>query len=175
MKNTVAIKKITVLAMMTALAVICSAQFPYGLTFRIGTVVKLSPLFIIIGIVAATYGVLEAALVAFLSDLIQSLTAGLGVSPAILMISTLTGLCFGLFLKPGRLNTFSIVTAVLITQLIGSLLLTTLVLHIRYGIPLLATLWWRVLQTVIMILVEIPVLKILLIDIKIQNKLKREG
>lgn len=175
MNKTVAIRKITVLAMMTALAVICSGQFPYGLTFRVGSVIKLSPVFVIIGIVAATYGVWEAALVAFLSDLIQSLTAGLGVSPAILLISTLTGLCFGLFLKQGRLSISGIILSVLITQLIGSLLLTTLVLHFRYGVPYFPTIWWRVVQTIIMVFVEIPILKLLLIDADIPNKLKREG
>ena len=175
MNKTVAIRKITVLAMMTALAVICSTQFPYGLTFRVGTVMKLSPLFVIIGIVAATYGIWEATLVAFLSDLIQSLTAGLGVSPAILAISTLTGFCFGVFLRKGQLNLFNIVALVLLTQLVGSLLLTTLVLHFRYGMQFSAIIWWRALQTVIMVAIEIPVLKLLLIDSNIPNKLKREG
>ena len=175
MNRTVAIRKITVLAMMTALAVICSTQFPYGLTFRVGTVMKFSPLFVIIGIVAATYGIWEAALVAFLSDLIQSLTAGLGVSPSILAISTLTGLCFGVFLKRGKLSVLSIIISVLLTQLIGSLLLTTLVLHFRYGMQFSAIIWWRALQTVIMIAIEIPTLKLLLIDSDIPNKLKREG
>lgn len=175
MNKAVAIKKITMLALMTALAVICSGQFPYGLTFRFGSFIKLSPVFVIIGIVAATYGVWEAALVAFLSDLIQSLTAGLGLSPAILVISTLTGLCFGLFLKNGRLNLLNITLSVLITQIVGGLFLTTAVLHIRYALPLEAAVGWRILQTAIMIAVEIPILKLLLIDADIPNKLKREG
>ena len=158
---------------MTALAVICSSNFPYGLTIRVGSFMKFSPVFIIIGLVAATYGVWEAALVAFLSDLIQSLTAGLGVSPAILIISTLTGLCFGFFLKGNKLNLINIILSVLITQVLGSLGLTTAVLCLRYGLPFTPTIYWRMLQTVILITLEIPILKLLLINADIPNKLKK--
>lgn len=175
MNKTVAVKKITVLAVMTALAVICSGSYPYGLTIRVGQFMKLSPIFIIIGIVASTYGWWEAALVALLSDLIQSLTAGLGISFAILTISTLTGLCFGLALGGGRTNLCNIVLSVLITQIIGSFVLTTAVLCFRYGLPLFPTVYWRLLQTVIMIAIEIPVLKLLLINVDIPHKLKKEG
>lgn len=169
------IKKITVLAVMTALAVICSSNFPYGLTVRVGSFIKLSPVFIIIGIIASTYGWWEAALVAFLSDLIQSLTAGLGLSPAILLISTLTGLCFGLFLKGAKTNLLNITLSVLITQLVGSLGLTTAVLCLRYGMPFTPTIYWRLLQTAILIVLEIPALKLLLINADLPGKLKKEN
>lgn len=168
------IQKITILAVMTALAVICSSNFPYGLTIRVGSFMKFSPVFIIIGLVAATYGVWEAALVAFLSDLIQSLTAGLGISPAILVISTLTGVCFGIFLKQSNLNLFNVILSVLITQIVGSLGLTTAVLCIRYGLPFTPTIYWRMLQTIILITLEIPILKFLLINADIPNKLQKK-
>lgn len=173
-KTSAHIKKITILAVMTALAVICSSNFPYGLTVRVGGFMKLSPVFIIIGIVAATYGTWEAALVAFLSDLIQSLTAGLGISPAILIISTLTGLCFGYFLKGKKLNLINIILSVLITQIIGSLGLTTAVLCLRYGMPFSPTIYWRLLQTAILIAIEIPILKLLLINLDLPYKLKKQ-
>ena len=161
---------IAVLAVMTALAVVCSGQFPYGLTVRVGEFIKISPIFVIIGVVAATYGVWESALVAFLSDLIQSLTAGLGVSFALLIINTLIGLCFGFLLR--KPNLLKIIISVLLTQIIGSLILITAVLCIRYGMNFKAIILWRVLQTVIMICVEIPVLKLLLINTNLPQKLK---
>lgn len=168
------VKKITVLAAMTALAVICSSNFPYGLTVRVGSFMKLSPVFIVIAVVASIYGATAAALVAFLSDLIQSLTAGLGLSPSILIISALTGLCFGLFLRGNRLNTLNIALSVLVTQLVGGLVLTTAVLCIRYGLPFSPTIYWRLLQTVILIAIEIPILKLLLINLDLPYKLKKQ-
>lgn len=160
-----------VLGVMTALAAVCSLTFPLGLTVRVGEFMKLSPAFLIIAIVGNMYGWKESALVAFLSDLIQSLLYG-GFSPLISLIALLTGAGFGWLLKDNK-SISKIVISVLLTQIIGSLVLTTSVLCIWYSLPLFPTVYFRILQTVILTALEIPILILFIKVIKIGDKLKK--
>ncbi len=172
--NKIKLKRLAVLGVMTALAAVCSFTFPMGLTIRIGDFMKMSPAFLVIAIVGNLYGWKASALVAFLSDVIQSLFFG-GFSPLISLISILTGACFGWFLKDNK-SIAKIVTSVLITQIIGSMILTTAVLCIWYSLPLFPTVYFRILQTVILIAIEIPILilfiKVLDIGGKLRNMIK---
>ncbi len=165
------LKRLAVLGVMTALAAICSLTFPMGLTVRVGEFMKLSPAFLVIGIVGNMYGWKEAALVSFLSDLIQSLLFG-GFSPFISMAAILTGICFGLTLK----NTKSIpkiVLSVLLTQLLVSLVIVTLVLCFQYGMPFVPLIYFRLLQTAILVIIEIPLLILFIKVLDISGKLKK--
>ncbi len=165
------LRRLAVLGVMTALAAVCSFTFPLGLTIRVGEIMKLSPAFLIIAIVGNMYGWKESALVAFLSDLIQSLLFG-GFSPLISLIALLTGASFGWFLKDNK-SISKIVISVLLTQIIGSLLLTTSVLCVWYSFPLFPTVYFRILQTVILIALEIPILILFIKVLKIGDKLKK--
>ena len=165
------LRRLAVLGVMTALAAVCSFTFPLGLTVRVGDFMKLSPAFLIIAIVGNMYGWKESALVAFLSDLIQSLLYG-GFSPLISLIALLTGACFGWLLKDNK-KISKIVLSVLLTQIIGSLGLTTTVLCIWYSLPFFPTIYFRILQTAILIAVEIPVLIIFIKVLGIGDKLKK--
>ena len=165
------LKRLAVLGVMTALAAVCSITFPMGLTVRVGDFMKLSPAFLIIGIVGNMYGWKESALVAFLSDLIQSLMFG-GFSPLISLIALLSGACFGWLLK-GTKSVSKIIFSVLTTQIVGSFILTTTVLCIWYSLPLFPTIYFRILQTVILIAVEIPVLILFIKVLNIGDKLKK--
>lgn len=165
------LRRLAFLGVMTALAAVCSLSFPLGLTIRIGEFIKMSPAFLVVAIVGNMYGFKEAALVSFLSDLIQSLLFG-GFSPLISLISVLSGACFGLLLH-GTNKIKRIVLSVLITQIIGSLILTTCILCIWYSLPVIPTIYFRIIQTVIMIAVEIPVLILFLRIIDINSRLNR--
>lgn len=161
-------KKIAFMGVMTAITAICSLTFPYGLTFRVGEFMKMSPVFIVVAITGKIYGPVPAGIVAFLGDLIQGILFG-NISPLISAINLLVGLCFGLLKY--RDGLLPIVVTVLITQTVGSLVLTSSVLFFRYGMPVFPTLWFRVLQTAILIAVEIPVLYLLLERVQIHKKL----
>ncbi len=163
------ITRLAILGIMTALAAVCSFTFPLGLTIRIGEFIKMSPSFLIIAIVGNMYGYKEAALVSFLSDLIQSFLFG-GFSPLISLISILTGACFGLLLYNNN-HVSRIILSVLLTQIIGSMILTTSVLCFWYSLPLFPTIYFRLIQTAIMIAVEIPVLILFLKIININDRI----
>lgn len=168
-----ATKKITFLAVLTALSVICSLTFPLGLTFRVGEFIKLSPAFLPICIAGSIFGWKGSGVVALLSDLIQGALYG-SISPLILLINLCVGVTFGLLLH-NHSNLWHIVCAVLITQLVGSLTLTTLVLCFRYGMPFFPTIYWRMLQTAILIAVEIPSLYLFISVLDIPRKLQTKS
>ena len=171
MKKNNYIKRLAVLGIMTALAAVCSFTFPLGLTVRIGEFLKLSPAFLIIGIVGNLYGWKEAALVSFLSDLIQALLFG-GFSPFISLISILTGACFGLLLYSTQ-STAKIAISVVLTQIIGSLTLVTAVLCLQYGMPFFPLIYFRLLQTAILIAVQIPLLVLFIKALDISGKIRK--
>ena len=156
-KNSDYIRAVAILGMLSALSAVCSGTFPLGLTVRVGEFIKLSPVFRMVALAGSMYGWWAGALVAFVGDLLQSLTAGLGFSPLIMAVNVLCGACFGLLLHNTK-SVVRIVTAVLLTQIIGSLGLTTLALHFQYGMPIFPTIYWRAVQTVIMIAAELIVL-----------------
>lgn len=170
-KNKNYIRRLAVVSVMTAIAVICSLTFPMGLTFRIGDTIKLSPVFIIIGLVGNIYGWKEAALVSSLSDLIQGFAFG-SISPLITLVKLLTGICFGLFLKNSR-SIIRIVLCVLTTEIIGSFLLISAILIFRYGAPIFPTMYLRAIQTVILIVIEIICLWFLMRVFNLPQKLKK--
>lgn len=163
--------RLAVLGVMTALAAVCSFTFPIGLTVRVGEFMKLSPAFLIIAVVGNLYGWKEASLVAFLSDLLQSLLFG-GFSPLISLVSVFTGACFGWLLHNTKSIT-RIVISVLLTQIVGSMTLTTAVLCFQYGLPFNPTVYFRILQTVILIAIEIPTLILFIRVLDIEGKINK--
>ncbi len=165
------LKKLTFVAVMTAIAVICSLNFPLGLTFRIGSELKFSPVFIAVAVTANIYGFKEAGFVAAVSDLIQGLCFG-SIMPLITVVNLLIGIVFGLFLK-NNCKVINITLSVLITQIIGSFVLISISLHLWYGIPYVPMLYFRALQTGITIIAEIIILLILFKAIKLPEKLKK--
>ncbi len=155
--NTQHIRMVAVLGVLSALAVVFSLPFPSGMTVRIGEFLKFSPMFLAVALAGSTYGWWAGAMVGFIGDFFQALLSGLGISPFLLAVSTLNGLIFGLLLHNTK-GVWKIATAVLLTQVIGGLLLTTLVLKIQYGMPIFPTVYWRALQVGIMTVVEILLL-----------------
>lgn len=166
------IKAVAFLGLMSALAVVCAGVFPMGLTIRIGEFVKLSPVFIVVALAGNLYGWWGGMLVAFIGDFLQSVFAGLGISPLILIINMLSGACFG-WLMHNKVSLLRITVSVLLTQIIGSLCFTTLVLRFRLGIPMIPMIYWRIAQTVILIFAEIILLWLIFKAFNLPQKIKR--
>lgn len=172
-KTTAYLKRVALVGVMTALAVICSLSFPMGFTFRVGEFMKFSPIFVVIGITGYLYGWKEAGIVALLSDLIQGLLFG-NLSILIALANLLSGIIFGLLLH-NKKSVFNITVAVIITQLVCSLGIISAVLFLKFGLPIFPTIYWRILQTAIFIAAEIPVLILLIKVINLPDKLKKIG
>ncbi len=162
------VKSIAMLGILSALA----AVFAMWLTVRIGTFIKISPVFLAVALAGFLYGPVGGATVAFIGDVLQSLLSGLGFSPLILCVNVLTGLCFGLILKNGR-SLGRVVLSVLLTQGLGSVVLNTLALYIQYGMPIFPTVYWRIMQAAVMTVVETVVLWLLLVKTDFAERLKK--
>ncbi|KAF5084240.1 Folate transporter FolT [anaerobic digester metagenome] len=80
--------------------------------------------------------------------------------PGFTLTAFLTGLLFGAFLHK-KANTKNIVLASISTQIIGSLLLNTLWISMLYGTPFWALMPTRILQTCVMTVIQIIVIRIL--------------
>lgn len=160
-------RNVAVLGIFTALAVVSSMW----LTVRVGEFIKISPVFLVVALAGNMYGVLGAVTVAFISDLLQALMAGLGFSPLISAVNVFCAVIFGLALKNSR--KFSrIVVSVLVTQIIGGLVLNTLALHLYFGMPLVPMVYWRALQCGVLIVVQTFVLWLVFSVLDIPSKLK---
>lgn len=160
-------RNVAVLGIFTALAVVSSMW----LTVRVGEFIKISPVFLVVALAGNMYGVLGAVTVAFISDLLQALMAGLGFSPLISAVNVFCAVIFGLALKNSK--KFSrIVFSVLVTQIIGGLVLNTLALHLYFGMPLVPMVYWRALQCGVLIVVQTFVLWLVFSVLDIPLKLK---
>ena len=130
-----------------------------GLTFRVGTFIKISPVFIVTALTGCLYGWRGSTLVAALADIIQGMLFG-GVSWLIVLTKVFTGAMFGLFLHKSYRIT-RIIIAVAVTQIIGSLGLTSLVLMFEYGMTV-EGFYLRMVQTAVQLCLQPVVLWLLL-------------
>ncbi|MDO4742828.1 MAG: folate family ECF transporter S component [bacterium] len=170
-KNSIAFE-IALLAIFTALTVVCSMTFPFGLTFRIGTFIKFSPAFIVMAVAARRFGTVYTALIAGVADIIGAFISSVpGISPGITLAAIVSGAIFGLFLYK-KCTVVRIVWAVVASQLIGGLVITTVSLHYYYSMPYEPMVYWRLVQTAGMIIIEIVVLYIVLIKTDIPKLLR---
>ncbi|MBO5746886.1 MAG: folate family ECF transporter S component [Clostridia bacterium] len=166
-------KAIAILGVLSAVAAVSAGTFPMGLTVRIGEFIKMSPVFVAVALAGSMYGWWAGALVAFVGDVLQSLVAGLGFSPLILAVNVLCGACFGLLLYNTK-SVWRIVWSVLLTQFVGGLGLNTLALHVQYGMPIFPTVYWRLMQTAVMTVVEIVVLLFVIRTLELPRRLKKQ-
>ncbi len=162
------VQSVAVLGVLSALAVV-SAMW---LTVRVGEFIKLSPVFLVVALAGYLYGVGGSFLVALISDILQSLLSGFGFSPIILAVNLFIAMIFG-WLLHNSCSISKIVMSVLITQIIGSLCLNTLALSIYFGMPIVPMVYWRAVQTAVLIPTEILTLWLVLKVLKLPERLKR--
>ena len=148
------LKKLVLIAMLIALNIIFSRlisisawNFKISLTF-------------ITGLIAGYfYGPLWSAVVCGVGDLIGSLLFPIGeYNPLFTLTAIVSGLIYGFFLYD-NLETKNVIIAVLLNQLGCSLLLNTLFISIVYNTSYVHLLATRVVQSVVMLLIEFVVIK----------------
>lgn len=119
--------------------------------------VKISFGFIPIVIAAMLFGILEAGMVAALGDILGAFMFPVGpYFPGFTVTAFLTGVIFAIFLKKKQ-SLSRIVVAVLMVQLIGSLMLNTYFISVLYGTPFNVLIITRSYQAVVMSVVQIAV------------------
>ena len=161
---------ITTIAILTALCVVFSLFF----TFRVGNMLKFSPVFIIIALAASKYGVIGATIVATLSDFIQYLMfPANGFSIGIFISNVLLGVIFGLCLN-GEINFKKILCATTLSQTICTVLIPCISwVYIEKWYPTITSIiYWRILQAFIMFIIMIILFYIIFIK---SNFLKKIG
>ncbi len=125
--------------------------------------------FIPIVICAYFYGPVPAGIVAGLGDLIGAVLFPTGpYFPGFTLTAFISGVVFGIFLH--KYSTYKLIIAVVINQIIGTLLLNTLWVAILYGSNFFVVLTTRLMQSLVMSAVQIFVT--MLIEKVLLRKLK---
>lgn len=150
-------KEIALIGVLVAVDIVlsrfCSIQTP---------IVKIGLTFVPIVIAGAMIGPIAGGLVGGVGDLIGALLFPIGTYfPGFTLTAFITGLVYGLFLKKDR-SMKNVLFAVGIDQVACSLLLNTLWISILYGSNYWAMFVSRILQTVILIVVQIILIPIIL-------------
>lgn len=126
--------------------------------------------FLPIALAARKYGPIGGMIVAGLGDVIGATMFPTGpFFPGFTLTALFTGACYGLFLHK-QCNIKRIISAVLTIQIFGSLVLNTYWLSILYSKAYLALLPARILQTCILIVVQVITLEIVF---KYMNKFEK--
>jgi len=139
------VKKLTLMAALVAMEVVLS-RF---LSFNIWNM-KIGFGFVPVVIAAMVLGPVQAAVVGGVSDFLGAFLFPIGAYfPGFTLTAALTGLCFGLFLHK-KVALLRALGAVVINQLLLSLLLNTLWISILYGSPYVPLLTTRLIQCAIL-------------------------
>ena len=168
-KKRISIKMITTLGLLVAIEIILTRFFSIqSWNIRIGFG------FIPIVIAAVLYGPIESAVVAGVADIIGAILFPFGAFfIGFTITSILTGLIYGFFLRKKQ-NMKNILGAVLLNQIIGSLLLNTYWISITSGASFQALLYTRIIQFIVLTTVQIVVLTLFILpQQKVINNLRK--
>ena len=149
-------KHLVLMAMLIALHVILSRFLSLS-----AWNIKIGFAFVPVVCAALYLGPWQAALVSALGDFFGATLFPIAAYfPGFTVTAALVGLTYGLLLHQKQ-STIRILAAVLATELVGSLLLNTFWIHLLFSAPFLALLPPRILQSLVMGLVELSVIRIL--------------
>ncbi len=163
--NKIKPKHITYIAMFTAMEVVLSRFLSFN-----AWNLKIGFNFVPIVLAAMLMGPVPAGFTAALGDFVGAILFPIGAYfPGFTFTAFLTGIVFGIFLyeKQSHIRTL---TAVLINQLILSLLLNSLWISILYGSPYLPLLSTRLIQCAILIPVQFIVITVIQQAVLLQIK-----
>lgn len=150
MRNELSIKSVSIVGVLVAMEIILSRFFSIH-TWNL----KIGFSFVPIVVTAMLFGVLEAGLVGAVGDIISAVLFPVGTYfPGFTVTAFLNGVIFAVFLKK-KVTLVRITAAVLIVQLIGSLLLNTLWISVLYQSPFWPLFVTRIYQTFAMTIVQI--------------------
>ena len=164
------IRTVIIIAVLTALSVVVS----YFLTFRVGNVMKLSPVFIITALAGYKFGIWGAVTISVFADMIQyMLFPSNGFSVGIFLSNVVLGLIFGLcFYK--KFSFVKILIAATSSQILCTILIPTYFwVYVEKWYPTIDVIIYpRILQGVIMFVVMIVSLYLLFIKTDLIKKIK---
>jgi len=117
--------------------------------------------FVPVVIAAMMFGPLQAAIVGGVSDFLGAILFPIGpYFPGFTLTACLTAILFGLFLRE-RQTLVRVAGAVVLTQLICSLLINTYWISLVYGAPFISLIPPRLIQTAILVPVQIATTMVL--------------
>lgn len=155
-------KMMAVLSILLALEVIIAR---FG-TIRPSESIKLSLDFVPVVIAAVLFGTVPAVVMSILADILGAFLFPVGpFFPGFTVTAALTGVIYGLILHK-RQSFPRVICAVVLQQLLCSLLLNTFWLHLLYGLPYLPTLTARLIQCGIMTAVQLALIPLIVETIK---------
>ena len=165
-KNKFSTKMLATLSILVAMEVIIAR---FG-TLRPTESIKISLDFIPIVIAAILYGPAPAVIMSILADVLGAFLFPVGpFFPGFTATAALTGLIYGLLLHKDQ-SMPRVVSAVVLQQLVCSLLVNTFWLHVLYGLPYLPTMVTRLVQCAVVIVLQIAMIPIIAKTIKSVRK-----
>ncbi len=158
------LRTLIVLALLTAIGAVFKALVSVDLFFGSIKVSDISLIALPIMLAGIYYGPLWGGIAGFVSELLSYFLMPVGgaYNPAFSAVMALTGVIAGLFfLKAQKVRWGRTVLMVLLSEFICSALLTTLLIHWFYGIPLIALAPGRGIG----LLIKIPLLTVLIMAV----------
>ena len=159
---------------LAVIALLIAANIVVSMVSTHTETIKLSFSFLIVAFAAYFFGPVAAALVAGLGDIASALLFPVGpYFPGFTLTAVLTGICFGIFLYK-KTGFVKIVIAVLLNEIIGSLLMNSFWISVLYKAPFKPLLISRLTTQILpMIAVEIVVLWLLFGKSMIMENIKK--
>ncbi|MCF0146004.1 MAG: folate family ECF transporter S component [Eubacterium sp.] len=150
-------KQIVILGMLTAVQIVLSRFLSIS-----AWNIKIGFSFIPVVVAAVYFGPIGGAVVGALGDFLGATLFPIGAYfPGFTLTAALTGIVFGIFLHKDHKNMKRILCAVIIDQFILSLCLNTLWISILYGSPYGPLFLTRIIQTLILTVVQVVVIRLL--------------
>lgn len=162
-----------VLAMLTAISIICGKY----LAIRGGDIMRFSLENMPILFAGIAFGPIAGAFVGLVADLVGCIMVGYTINPLVALGSCLIGLVSGgmtILLKRFKLDErLSISITVFSSHIIGSLIFKTLGLAVYYTPPFHVLLLWRLLNYIIVGLLDATVIYLLINNKEIKKQIER--
>ena len=156
-KNRFSTKMLATLSILVAMEVIIAR---FG-TIRPTESIKISLDFIPIVIAAVLYGPAPAVIMSILADVLGAFLFPVGpFFPGFTLTAAVTGLIYGLLLHKSQ-SMPRVVCAVVLQQLVCSMVINTFWLHVLYGLPYLPTMAARLVQCAVVTAMQIVVIPLI--------------
>ena len=156
-KNRFSTKMLATLSILVAMEVIIAR---FG-TIRPTESIKISLDFIPIVIAAILYGPVPAVIMSILADVLGAFLFPVGpFFPGFTLTAAVTGLIYGLLLHKSQ-SMPRVVCAVVLQQLVCSMVINTFWLHVLYGLPYLPTMAARLVQCAVVTAMQIVVIPLI--------------
>jgi len=164
MSGKIDLRALIILALLTAIGAVFKAFVSFDLFFGSIKVLDISLIALPVMMAGIYFGPVAGGIVGFVAEMLSFFLMPVGgaYNPAFSAVMALTGVIAGLFyLKSRKAGWVKTIIMVVVSELVCSAVLTTLLIHIFYGIPIVALLPGRAIG----MLIKIPVLTVLIMTV----------